>query len=416
MIGLASPSEKRSDSEPPPWKVLRDFHRELQDIVPIPDALKIRSLGERRGLNLPTWFLGSLRASSKLASKHPKGHRFIASTDTAEMASRKEVAFLRFSFLNGRPKKLAFFPACGAGLDLIHFHELYPEISTLFSDIEPDRLQMARANLEEVSSKNTTMALCHDLGALPFNRSHDYTFVDPARRRGNQTLGLESIEPSLSTCLSLVKSSERFQIKLPAGFQPDRDLPLDLDPSTWQWDWIQFGRDVLECVGTHQPGNSHPRGAHFIDSQNGQISSYSGNTHSNIHLERVHDLKPEMNVFIPEPVLNSSGLLSSWAHHHQLKTTPWAEIFTSSSHEHLPLGKTFRWVGQTRPKLKDIFKNHPHARQHRLIAISGEKRFPSELQKSLESHNREVPKTSLCLHVLFLTRGSKNEVLLLEKA
>ena len=415
VIGLDSISARKKEADPSFWETLRGFHQELLKLEKSPDALKIRRLADARNLTLPTWFLGSVRASEKLSAKHPLGRRLIASTEAAEMASRREVARIRFSLLKSPINGPAFFPACGAGLDLLHFHDLHPKTPLIFSDIDVDHLRMANSNMKIAAGEGKGTPLCHDASRLPFKCTSGYTFIDPARRKGNEKFSVKNMEPSLSDSLALTGSTELFQIKLPAGFDPERHLPSSIDPAKWQWDWIQYGRDVVECVGTLQPSKSHSRGAHVIDSVSGQTDSWVTTSIGDSHQYEFRDISTDSIVLIPEASLKPSCLTQAWAKDHDLYPTSYPGIFISETPGSTPLGKRFKTHGKSRPSIRDITRQFSGSKKSRLEPLSEGDRFPRDLQKSIESHNRSIPKETVTLNILFLTLGKKKEVLILER-
>lgn len=413
MTGLDSPSEKENAADLCSWESLLDFHRELLKSATPPDALKIRRLADARSINLPTWFLGSIRAAEKLSKKHPLGSSFIASTEAAEMASRKEVAQTRFQLLKSAPQR-AFFPACGSGLDLIHFCELHKDSPVIFSDLEKDHLKMSQSNLELAIDKSDAKGVCHDVKEMPFDSPFSYTFLDPARRKGNEKLFIDTMEPPLEDCLALAHSSEAFQIKLPAGFNPDRDLPQEFADMNWQWDWIQYGRDVLECVGTLQSETDHHRGVHLIETKTADVHSWATSDHSIPGFIRTLEPKVGEVITIPEPVIHSAGILDHWAHHHNLIKTPWPEILLSSQKEFTQLSNSYLLEARCRPHLKDIFKKFSKARHLKIGPLSRSARFPTPLLKDLESHNRKISPSADQVLALFVKSGKKEDLLILK--
>jgi len=273
--------------------------------------------------------------------------------------------------------------------------------------------------------------LCHDAGHLPFSKIFDFTFIDPARRKGSDKLGLGEISPSLPVSLALGRGSRHFQIKLPSGFNPDEHLPSAFKDLPWQWDWIQWGRDVVECVGTLQPTVRPGRGVHLLKPGTSEPSSwraqalvgYEGLTfqgHGHRHAHGPAQVpEPGAILVMAEPVLKTAGLLDAWVRCHDLQATPWPDLFLAPSEPPVQsvvaLGKTFSFLGFSPPGLKDLGRIIPDLGSVCLEALSGEDRFPTELLKSLEAHNRKVPQPARLLNVLYQKRGQKRELLVLER-
>lgn len=275
------------------------------------DAMALRKRGERLGLKLPPWFLGSLRAAAKLEHKHPRGKELLGTTEGAEMATRASVALHRFSRLKGQPSTAAF-PACGMGLDLLHFLQLFPQARARASDLQPLHAAMCQENLRRLGLR--AQVLCEDVLHPAWQERVDYAFLDPARRSsGDRRVDLQ---PPLKDALSWLSCGEQAQIKLAPAFKPhEHGLGDD-----WSWEWVQLGKEVLECFGTRD-GRGDIR-ATVLEADGSSLGS----------LALAEDAKVETShgddwVSLPAPVLGVAGLLKASAGNEGLEPSPWTMVW-----------------------------------------------------------------------------------------
>ena len=236
-----------------------NIHREHRETWSQTDALKLNKLLSKRGLQAPPWFVGSPRAAQKLKNKHPQGHTLLASTDLAEMASRKEIALQRYGILAPYwdQIKQAEFPACGAGLDALHFAEFFSDqIAGAKNEHEPNLIAGDLHHLHTAIAKEN-LELCGFNGRVysydALRPAHEsppstYIFLDPARRDGPNNLERYHYRPNLDDAMPMLQQFDFAQIKLAPGESPER--LLGYANSGWSWQWVQWGKDLLECSGT----------------------------------------------------------------------------------------------------------------------------------------------------------------------
>ena len=279
------------------------------------DALKLQKEYARKGNPAPAWFLGSPRAAQKLIEKHLLGEQLLASTELAEMASRSDVARYRFSRLASQLEtvEVAHFPASGMGLDILHFLNSYPQFrgKTWAGDLSPLTTAIARANIQHLLGSSVSFC-CYDALSVPFRSQRAFVYLDPARR--SETGRLERFEylPNLEASLGELEKSSLAQIKCAPGETPDR-LEAFVKRG-WTWEWIQRGRDLVECFGTWRGGVDHGEPAWTATALDGEghwRSSYSGDLEG-LPFFVSQPLVLGQHLVLPKAVLLHSQLYAAW--------------------------------------------------------------------------------------------------------
>jgi hypothetical protein len=288
------------------------------------DAFKLQKEWSRQGKSAPAWFLGSPRAALKLKEKHPRGAELLATTELAEMASRWEVARWRFSRCSKALEHIDFveFPACGAGLDWLHFLQCYPRFINYCGggDLNFLATALAQTNLNTIFEQPQTVA-CYDALSSPFKASKSYVFLDPARRSEGAKLERYSYLPDFEASLKILEKAPLAQIKCAPGETPER-LKMSVSRG-WTWEWVQRGRDIVECFGTwwgvlHSLSEySKPWTVTCLDGQGTWLSSYSAEPNTMPFGSSV-PLELGQSLILPKAVLLHSELYPAWLQEHGL--------------------------------------------------------------------------------------------------
>jgi hypothetical protein len=371
------------------WFSIHRAHRDTWSKI---DALKLNKLLSKRGLKAPPWFAGSPRAAQKLKVKHPQGESLLASTDLAEMASRREVAIRRYENLSPHWKNIqqAEFPACGAGLDALHFADFLGSEcpSIVVGDISDLATAIAQENFDICGISGQV----YSYDALkPTHESPDqtYIFLDPARRDGEDSLERYHYLPNLDEAMPMLERVDFAQIKLAPGESPDRLLRYT--EAGWSWQWVQLGKDLLECSGTwihprHRSPDFEPTwsATRFVD---GRAHTWSSPV----------DVAPQASFALPQPwergqvlfqpckALRQSQLLSLWSQSQKLQSSCFEGLWLSAEG-----GLAHESQGQ---HLADVF-----VLEHACIAnpkklskeLKAWKDYPCELRSELQHTPEDV--------------------------
>ena len=321
------------------------------------DALKLQKEYSRKGKFAPAWFLGSARAAQKLKEKHPLGEQLLASTELAEMASRREVAQWRFSRLAPHLANITGlqFPASGAGLDTLHFLELYPQFKgrTWAGDLNPLTTAIAKSNLAFVLGSD--VGVCrYDALQPPFSSKGAFVFLDPARRHEGERLERYQYEPDLDASLKELEKASLAQIKCSPGETPERLAAFA--QRGWIWEWVQRGRDIVECFGTWQGDPSQREQVSgesmhslpvwtvtCLDGAGVWISSYSAKLES-LPFSQSQPLEIGQILILPKAVLHHSQLFAAWLKEYRLNQSEALGLCTGE-HSLAPLCDSYRLIG-----------------------------------------------------------------------
>lgn len=419
---------------PQPWL---DVHRSAREGWSQQDALSLKKELQKKGIEAPPWFLGSPRAAQKLSQKHPKGQQLLATTDLAEMASRREVAQQRYTAIQDVLPYLnsAEFPACGAGLDILHFHDFLEtsgvekSIPFLAGDLNHLHSALAQENLNILKVKASIYSYdalkpAHTWPPCPNGR---YLFLDPARREGQQKLERHTYLPRLEDSLALLESYGCAQIKLAPGESPET-LQAFAEKG-WSWQWIQWGKDLLECFGTwisedfRQKHGLQPRPRWSICRFHHGVSHIWPNLEP-LHKdqrEEINELQPEETTILHQPckALRHSQLDTDWAHDHQLHLAEYMGLWegTALSAIHDELCDSFLLLDQFPAQAKKLKgKLKPHQPAYFELRAEGVKPKPEFLQKlkpflqAPKGPSGQIPK----LYLLLCLREDKETCLILK--
>ena len=195
------------------------------------------------------------RAAERLG---PRGARLLWTPDTAEQATRSEVAAHRARRL------LAFSSVadlgCGAGSDTLAFADA--GLRVLAVEHDPTTAAVARANVAAEGYRDLVEVRRADVTTMDVARlGCEAAYVDPARRSGgSRRFTAEGWSPPWSWVVALAERVPATVAKVAPG------IPHDLLPAGAEGEWVSWRGDLKEAAVWHGPLRTARRRATLLPS------------------------------------------------------------------------------------------------------------------------------------------------------
>ncbi len=208
------------------------------------------------------------RGRRSLEGRHPDASSLLADAAGAAMASDAAVAALKARRLADAGVREAWDLGCGIGGDAMAIAAVPTLERLVLVDRDPDRLAMARHNVERAARAAGTRprveTRCADaVDACPEAAPGRAVHVDPARRdaRGRRRRGLAGLSPDAEAIGRLVAWAGDVVVKLGPGTDP-HDVPW---PGA-TFEYVARGRTLVQALAWHGElaGAAAPRRATIV--------------------------------------------------------------------------------------------------------------------------------------------------------